>query len=176
MRRFLVSLFITTLFSYLQTTLLSGLSWTVFKVTPDISLIFLIFFSITFGRSSGIMTGFSSGLLEDMLSISPLGFYAFVKMILGSVFGSLKSKVYLESLPIALILVSLGTLVKYIVAAVTNMIAGIGTLSVSVFSQIFIFELIVNNLLAIPCYYFFQFLVKKLSRFWQYEGESHEQF
>lgn len=69
---------------YLAPTLKIG------SVRPDFVLIFLIFFSVRFGRVPGILLGFGVGFLQDLTgSLSVLGTNALVKSIVGYSLGTL---------------------------------------------------------------------------------------
>ncbi|MCL2520549.1 MAG: rod shape-determining protein MreD [Spirochaetaceae bacterium] len=170
MRRLLTALLITAFFSFLQASLFTRLSWLTFGLTPDLALIFLALFSISFGRTNGMVTGFMSGLIQDFLSFSPLGYYALIKMLLGSLFGALKDKVMIETLPIVLIIISIATFAKYLFALVISTFIAVDYHHL-LLSRTFLLELIINNLVAIPAYFFFKFIIKKLAHLWQYEGE-----
>jgi rod shape-determining protein MreD len=176
MRRFFISFIITGLFGYLQTTWLSKLSWLMLGVTPDFSLIFLSFFALHFGQLHGTLIGFSTGLLEDSLSVAPLGFYALIKMTVGMLVGLLKNRIALESQLMAFIVVSIATFLKYIIALIIAQLAPVASLPIIFLGQTFLFELVVNNIIAIPLFYIFKFFMKKLSPLWRYEGRDNERF
>jgi rod shape-determining protein MreD len=55
----------------IQSTLLH---WVALRgVKPDLALIVLVFVSVRRGSMTGQITGFASGILEDLLSLAPVG-------------------------------------------------------------------------------------------------------
>ena len=71
----------------LQTTVL-GIA-AVRGVTPDLLLILLVFLALRRGSMSGQIAGFAGGLLEDLVSLAPLGFHALVRTLVGFSSGML---------------------------------------------------------------------------------------
>ena len=56
-------------------------------VKPDLQFIIIVYFSYSFGSFYGEITGFFGGLLQDSISNSPLGLFAFPKMAVGFLVG-----------------------------------------------------------------------------------------
>ena len=52
-------------------------------VKPDLQLILVVFLALRRGSMSGQIAGFVGGLLEDVVTLSPLGFHAIVKALVG---------------------------------------------------------------------------------------------
>ena len=71
----------------LQTTVLGIVA--VRGVTPDLLLILLVFLALRRGSMSGQIAGFAGGLLEDLVSLAPLGFHALVRTLVGFSSGML---------------------------------------------------------------------------------------
>ena len=71
----------------LQTTVLGIVA--VRGVTPDLLLILLVFLALRRGSMSGQIAGFAGGLLEDLVSLAPLGFHALVRTLVGFSAGML---------------------------------------------------------------------------------------
>jgi len=98
----------------LQTTVLQYIA---FKgVVPDIVLILLVFLSIYRGRMTGQVTGFSIGLIKDIIGLSPLGFNSLILTIIGHVGGIFHKKVFLDPVVLPLVMVGISTIVKYILS------------------------------------------------------------
>lgn len=95
-------------------------------VIPDISLILLVFFSYQQGSMVGQINGFISGMVQDFLSIAPLGLNAVVRTTVGFLYGLLKGKVFVDPIFLPVVLIILATILKF--------------LCVSLFSAIFIAE------------------------------------
>lgn len=106
--------------SILQSTLLKRL--TLYGASPDLALIFLVFFANRAGSMKGQIAGFTGGIIEDFLSLSPLGFHAFIKTITGFLYGITRGKLFLDPVFIPLLLVSSATLIKHLLAGLTGAI------------------------------------------------------
>jgi rod shape-determining protein MreD len=104
----------------LQSTLLTRL--TLYGASPDLSLVLLVFFANRTGSMKGQVAGFTGGLIEDFLSLSPLGFHALIKTIVGHLYGITRGKLFLDPVFIPLLLVSTATLLKHLLAGLTGAI------------------------------------------------------
>jgi len=104
----------------IQSTLLSRIA--VWGVTPDIALILIVFFSNRYGSLRGQISGFASGLIEDFISLSPLGFHAFIKTLSGFIFGLTKGRIFLDPVFIPLVLTAAATLFKHLMAGLLGVI------------------------------------------------------
>ena len=104
----------------LQSTLIKRL--TLYGASPDLALILLVFFANRTGSMKGQVAGFTGGLIEDFLSLSPLGFHAFIKTITGYLYGITRGKLFLDPVFIPLLLVGSATLVKNLLAGLTGAI------------------------------------------------------
>ena len=99
-----------------QTTLLKDVRLA--GARPDFALILLIFFANHQGRMEGQLLGFLSGLMEDLLSLSPLGFHMLIKTVTGYIFGITKGKIFVDPILIPIVLVAAGSLLKLILSLV----------------------------------------------------------
>ncbi|MCK4540844.1 MAG: rod shape-determining protein MreD [Spirochaetales bacterium] len=106
----------------LQSTLLRGM--VIRGATPDIALIILVFSAHHLGEFRSLFSGFISGLIEDFLSLSPLGFHAFLKTLIGYLNGLFKGKIFFDPIFIPMIVVLIATTIK----------AGLGFLLLSLFN------------------------------------------
>ncbi len=94
----------------LQTTILKNFA---FKgVKPDLVLIILVIFSNYFGKTRGELFGAAAGIVQDLLSLSPLGFNTILNTVSGYIAGSTKGKLFLDPLVTPVILVAVFTLLK----------------------------------------------------------------
>ena len=94
----------------LQTTVLKNLA---FKgVKPDLVLIILVIFSNYFGTVRGELIGAGTGIIQDLLSLSPLGFNVILNSVTGYLSGLTKGKIFLDPLITPVVLVSVFTLLK----------------------------------------------------------------
>jgi len=130
----------------IQTTLLRNFS--IADARPDIALIFLIFFANFEGKMRGQVIGFCSGFLEDLLSLSPLGFHSFLKTIIGFLYGITKGKIFIDPILMPAILTGIGTLLKMVFGAVLLAVFVNPVIAANVFSVQMWIEVGFNMLLA----------------------------
>lgn len=130
----------------LQSTLLSRVS--VWGVTPDIALILIVFFSNRFGSMRGEISGFASGLVEDFISLSPLGFHTFIKTISGFLFGLTKGNIFLDPVFMPVLLTAAATLLKHLLAALLGALFVVPDLLEPVFTAKFGIEIGLNALIS----------------------------
>ncbi len=94
-------------------------------IRPDFILIFLIFASARYGRITGVLLGFSAGLLQDFTgSLSVLGANALAKSIVGYVVGTLNGTMTVWT-PRIVNLYIYGTLLGHAVIYQSIMIQGL---------------------------------------------------
>lgn len=94
----------------LQSTLLH---WVALRgVKPDLALIVLVFVAVRRGSMTGQITGFASGILEDLLSLSPVGFHALVRTVIGFLYGRMEGNIFLDPILVPLLLTIVATLLK----------------------------------------------------------------
>jgi rod shape-determining protein MreD len=94
----------------LQSTLFAHLA--IFHAVPDLALLILLYSAYINGGMTGQLTGFTSGLLLDFLSASPLGLNALVRTFIGGITGRLRGAFYLDKILLPAMLCAAGTLVK----------------------------------------------------------------
>jgi rod shape-determining protein MreD len=101
----------------LQSTLLH---WVALRgVKPDLALIVLVYTSVRRGSMTGQVTGFASGLLEDFLSLSPVGFHALTRTLIGFLYGRMEGNIFLDPILMPLLLTVIATILKGLVASFT---------------------------------------------------------
>ena len=98
----------------LQSTLLNIIS--INNVKPDLSLIILVFVSYRRGSLVGEVSGFAAGLVEDFISLTPLGFSSLIKTIIGFLYGLIQGSFVLDFIFIPIIFVTVATLIKGIIS------------------------------------------------------------
>ena len=81
-------------------------------VKPDLSLIILIFIASRTGSMIGQISGFAAGMLQDLISYPPLGFYALIRTIIGAIYGKLQGAFIVDSLFVPILLALAATLMK----------------------------------------------------------------
>ncbi len=66
-------------------------------VRPDIILILVVYAAFFYGAAAGLITGFTLGLLEDILSGSTLGLFTLSKSLVGYLSGNTVSQMALNN-------------------------------------------------------------------------------
>ena len=79
----------------LQTTVLEYVK--ILNVKPNLLLVFIICVSISRGNVEGAVTGFFTGLAQDMLSGRIIGFYSLLGLYAGISLGSVHKRLYRDN-------------------------------------------------------------------------------
>jgi rod shape-determining protein MreD len=132
--------------AFAQSTWFGGIA--VFGVVPDLSLIVLIWVSYKNGQIEGPISGFLSGLAEDFLSTSPLGFHAFVKTAVAAVTAVLHGSFFIDRLVLPILLGITGTIVKAIAVGALYLVFGSPIHAYSFIKKVLWIEAAYNGLLA----------------------------
>jgi rod shape-determining protein MreD len=132
-----------------------------FGVVPDLNLLVLIWVSYKNGPVEGPVSGFLSGLVEDFLSASPLGFHAFVKTAVAAATALLHGSFFIDKLLLPLLLGVAGTIAKAIAAGALFLLFGSSIHAYSFVGRILWIEAAYNAVLA-PIVFL---LLTPLSRF-----------
>jgi len=69
---------------------------TVLGLKPDLIMVVVVVFSLLKGEKEGTISGFASGLLQDIFSTGLLGINALAKTVIGFTCGILKEKIFHE--------------------------------------------------------------------------------
>ncbi|MBN2625910.1 MAG: rod shape-determining protein MreD [Spirochaetales bacterium] len=148
----LINIVIAGALVLLQSTVLHYIA--VYSVIPDMVMIFLLFLSLKEGSRKGELIGFSSGILIDFLSLSPLGFHALIYLLIGFISGLPNKNVSTDSLLTQILFVTLSMIIKYILSALLIVVFSIETTSISLLGHNFLLEL-VYTLLLVPLVFTF---------------------
>lgn len=103
----------------LQTTVLEFVA--VFGVKPDLQLILVVFLALRRGSMSGQIAGFVGGLLEDVVTLSPLGFHAIVKALVGFCAGLPYGLIRASALVVPVLLVTGAALIKGVASGLLSL-------------------------------------------------------
>lgn len=95
-RRGLFSLAIVSLLVVIQSTWLDVIS--IYGVRPDLSLIVVVYIAFKNPGIQGQAVGFASGLIQDSISMAPLGLNAFIKTTVALIANLLSGKFYIDRL------------------------------------------------------------------------------
>jgi rod shape-determining protein MreD len=110
LRTILISTLLLAAAVLLQSTLLR---WVALKgVKPDLALIVLVFVAIRRGSMAGQVSGFLAGLVEDVVSLAPLGFNALLRTLLGYFYGLTAGSIFVDPVMMPVLLVLLATILK----------------------------------------------------------------
>ena len=99
----------------LQSTLLRWVA--LMGVKPDLALIVLVFVAVRRGSMSAQVPGFLSGLLQDVLSLAPLGFNALLRTMIGFFYGLTAGSIFVDPVLMPVLLTLVATLLKGLVSS-----------------------------------------------------------
>lgn len=94
----------------LQTTWLSGLA--VAGVQPDIALLLIAWHANRTGAQRGQVVAFATGVVEDLLSVAPLGYHAFIRLWTGFLLGLTQDQVRVDAVVTPVVLAAVGTAIS----------------------------------------------------------------
>lgn len=127
----------------LKTTVLRNIEFHGTK--PDFVLIVMIIISNYFGTLKGELYGAAAGLVEDLLSVSPLGFNTFIRTFTGYLAGVTKGKIFLDPVITPVFLVAFFTIAKGTISFLLLLIF-IPENARQVFNYAFLIKLVMNVL------------------------------
>ncbi len=84
-------------------------------VHPDFILVIVVALALLSDSKRGAIIGLSAGLIQDVLFGSPLGFFAFVNMLIGALAGLLADEIYKDFILAPMLLVAVFTLLSEVV-------------------------------------------------------------
>jgi rod shape-determining protein MreD len=109
----------------LQSTILGRIA--IGGVRPDLALIILVFVSLRRGSMVGQVSGFLSGILEDFMSVSPLGFHPLMRAVIGYLYGIFAGNVFVDPFLMPMVLTVVATLLKGLLSGLISSVFGIGS-------------------------------------------------
>jgi len=130
----------------LQSTLLHWVA--VRGVIPDMGLIVLVFIAVRRGSMTAQLSGFVSGVVEDVLSLSPLGFHAFVRTVVGFLYGLTQGGIFIDPILMPVILTIIATIFKALISSLLVVFLSIPAAGFAVFTGPLWIELGYNAVLA----------------------------
>jgi rod shape-determining protein MreD len=161
-RSYFISFFITLCAVLIESTILSNISFLL--VIPDLVLICSIYFAILNGRLYGEVNGLVSGLMLDFITGVPFGFNCFYRTLIGYLFGLFTNSIIISGVIIPMLTVGVGTLAKRLMIILISFFYPRINLQIYGFiSYNFLFEFIINILLAPIIFKFLSFFNKNLS-------------
>lgn len=142
-----------------QSTVLRYVS--IWGVIPNLYLIYLVYTSFYNGGIHGTVCGFATGLIEDAISVSPIGFHALIKTVIGSLYGSFKGLIILDRVLMPMFFVLIATVLNRIFAFCVISFFSLSVPVHSIFSEYFIIEIAYNTILT-PFVFFAADKIKSL--------------
>ena len=130
----------------IQSTLLRWV--TVRGVKPDLALIVLVFVAVRRGSMSAQVPGFLSGLLQDVLSLAPLGFNALLRTLLGFFYGLTAGSIFVDPVLMPVLLTLVATLLKGLASSLLVALFGIPAPGFQIFTGPLWIEIGYNAALA----------------------------
>lgn len=146
LKAFLLSSGLIALAVVLQSTLLHWIA--VRGVIPDLGLIVLVFVAIRRGSMTAQLSGFVSGVVEDVLSLSPLGFHAFIRTVVGFLYGLTEGGIFVDPILMPVILIIIATIFKALISSLLVVFLSIPAAGFGVFTGPLWIELGYNAVLA----------------------------
>jgi rod shape-determining protein MreD len=122
-RAFFLTLILLAASILLQSTILGSVE--IAGVRPDIALIVLVFVSLRRGSMVGQVSGFTAGIMEDFMSVSPLGFHPLMCAIIGYLYGRFSGAVFVDPFLMPIILTAVATLFKGLISGIVSALFGI---------------------------------------------------
>ena len=119
-RTFLFHTILLLVFAVLQTTLLKRVD--IAGVVPDLVFVLLIFSSVYQGSLRAQGSGFLVGLLQDILSLAPPGFNAFICTLSAFICGLFKGTIFFDPVLMPILFTGIGTIFKNILAFILKLI------------------------------------------------------
>jgi len=146
LKAFLLSSGMIALAVVLQSTLLHWVS--IRGVIPDLGLIILVFVAIRRGSMTAQLSGFATGVVEDFLSLSPLGFHAFMRTVVGFLYGLTVGSIFVDPIFMPVLLTIVATLFKALISSLLVSFLSIPAEGFSVFTGPLWIEMGYNAVLA----------------------------
>lgn len=162
LKRYIVLFLIISALVYLQTTFLNLLAFN--QIKPDLILIVIVFISLAYGNRPAMILGFFAGLLQDFISLSPLGFHSFINVIIAYLVGLLSNNVSLSSWVFQLLIIASATVVKYLLAFFAISLFSISQNNSVLLSSMFVIELIYNSVVAPLFFLLGNWIIQRNSR------------
>lgn len=125
------------------------LGWVAIRdVRPDLALIVLVFTAVRRGSLTAQAGGFVSGFVEDLLSLSPMGFHALFRLAIGFLYGLAEGSLFVDPILMPVLLAAVATLLKGLISSLTVAIFSVAAAGFRVFAGPLWIELAYNAVLA----------------------------
>ena len=136
-------------------------------ILPDFALVIILFYANSKGPMEGQLSGFAAGLVEDFMSLSPLGFNCIIKTVLGYISGFTRNKIYFDPILFPVVFTAAATLLKGFLAVLVSSLFLESGEAPLVFTSRFGIEILLNSVTA-P----FVFAMMKLFRLYRIDDRG----
>lgn len=160
MKRRIVTIAIILVCFLLESTVFQGLA--LGSVTPNLLIVVTSSFGFMRGKKEGMMVGFLSGLLVDIMFNDLIGFYALIYMVLGYLNGFFRKIFYDDDIKLPLILIAASDFVYGNVVCIFMFVMRSKFHYLYYLKNIIIPELIYTILVTIVLYQVILYINKKL--------------
>ena len=133
-------------FALFESAILSNILF--LPAIPDFLLLSVLYFSFTFGRKTGVTTGFFSGLFIDFFSGCPFGLNCLLRTVIGYVSGFFNKTFNIRGIILPCIIAFTGTVSKCFLQIFISFFYPNIVNKYSVFSVMFLSELVMNVVFA----------------------------
>jgi rod shape-determining protein MreD len=107
----------------LQSTILGRIA--ILGVRPDLALIVLVFVALRRGSMTAQVAGFASGIVEDLVSASPVGFHMLLRTLIGFLYGLFSGNVFVDPLLMPIVLTVVATILKGLISGIVSLVFGL---------------------------------------------------
>jgi rod shape-determining protein MreD len=123
LRAMIVAFFIMAACVTLQSTILGRIA--ILGVRPDLALIVLMFVALRRGSMTAQIGGFAAGIVEDLVSASPVGFHMLLRTLIGFLYGIFSGNVFLDPLLMPIVLTIAATIIKGLISGLVSLLFGL---------------------------------------------------
>ena len=160
MKRKIVTIAIILVCFLLESTVFQGLS--LGTITPNLLIVVTSSFGFMRGKKEGMMVGFISGLLVDIMFNDLIGFYALIYMVIGYANGFFRKIFYDDDIKLPLILIAASDFLYGNIVCIFMFIMRSKFHYLFYLKNVIIPELIYTILVTIVLYQIILFINKKL--------------
>jgi rod shape-determining protein MreD len=124
-------------------------------ITPDLTLILIVYIGLIWGGLRGAVAGFFLGFASDVLSWGVIGVGALAGTVAGGLIGAYRGNIYERSIVAPPVLTGLATIFKEGVNLLIIIIVA-GTVTVGAYHVLrLLLVVLVNSVLAVPVFFFY---------------------
>ncbi|MDA3948945.1 MAG: rod shape-determining protein MreD [Spirochaeta sp.] len=153
---------IAIIIALLDTTWLSDVQF--FGTRPDLVLIVLVYHAHYRGVQRGQLTGFGVGLVEDVLSAAPLGFFALVRMGVSAVLGLTNGNIRGDTVLTPMLLVLIGFVIRFLLTLALTILFGMAAMTGQLVTATTLIELLLTVVFAPVIFFLLRRVANRFER------------